>query len=552
MSTFRALSLAWIACLAWQSVVWLAPAGAQQESPRHDAPKSGDAPPDALQTDDSQPAEQARRAAMARRVDELLTQRWSTEGVQPAAVASDAEFLRRAYLDLTGAIPRVSEARQFLADSAPDKRARLIDRLLDSPAHPTHLANTWRGFMLPPNVDIAQQNNVVGVQRWLRNQFADNLRYDRMVGDLLVATGGGDTGPALFYTALEVQPEKLAATTSRIFLGLQIDCAQCHDHPFDRWTQRDFWGYAAFFAQLRQPDSPDAVTAVSLQDLNQGEVKLPDSDEVVPPKYPGGATVDPDARGTRRQQLTIWLASRDNPYLARAAVNRVWALLFGRGLVEPVDDLGPHNPPSHPELMQELSLYLVDIGFDLRELLRTLANTRAYQLSSRWEGDDLPAEELLARMPVKTLSAEQLYDSLARLLLLPPAAMATNPQQSSSRLLDPRRQAFIARMQTPSRKATEYETGVPQALTMMNGTEMIAATDSRESGLLTALDSPLFDDMQRVETLFLATLTRLPRDEESSKFVEYIASGGVTGDRRRALGDCLWALLNSAEFALNH
>lgn len=508
--------------------------------------------PAVAQQDEGQQERDARRRAMSERVDYWLAAGWSAAGVQSAPQADDAEFLRRASLDLAGTIPRVGEVRRFLADESPDKRARLIDRLLASPAHPTHMANTWRSFMLPPNVDVTQQNNVVGVQRWLRNQFADNMRYDRMVGDLLVATGGGDTGPALFYTALEVKPDKLAAATSRIFLGLQIDCAQCHDHPFDRWTQEDFWGYAAFFAQLRQPDAPNAGN-VTLEDLQQGEVTLPESDTIVAPTYPGGDPVSPNARGTRRQQLTIWLASRDNPYLARAAVNRVWALLFGRGLVEPVDDLGPHNPPSHPELMVELSEYLVDIGFDLRELLRTLANTRAYQLSSRWTEEDPPAEHLFARMPIKTLTAEQLYDSLSRLLLVPPATMAAGPQQqSSSRLLDPRRQEFIARVQTPSRTATEYEAGVPQALTLMNGVEMNAATSGPESGLLTALHSPLFDDEQRVETLFLATLSRLPRDEERSKFVEYVAGGGATGDRRRALGDCLWALLNSAEFALNH
>ncbi len=495
-------------------------------------------------------AETQRRGTMIRRVDQLLADRWSKAGVMPSPLADDAEFLRRAYLDVTGVIPRVSEVREFLNDTSDDRRERLIDRLLDSPAHSTHLATTWRNIMLPGGFDLEQAQAAAGMQRWFREQFVRNLRYDRLVSEFLVASGRAESGPALFYTTQELQPEKLAASTARIFLGIQLDCAQCHDHPYDRWSQEEFWGYAAFFARLKQSDAQPGMMQVSLEDLPQGEVMLPDSDTVIAPKYPGGRPARAEDGGTRRVQLAIWMASRDNPYLARAAVNRVWAHLFGRGLVEPVDDLGPQNPPSHPELLDELATYFVQTGFDLREMYRTLANTRAYQLSSQTGDGEIPPPDLFARMAVKTLTPEQLYDSLSLALVQQPAgAQAT---QLPGGLLDPRRQAFVAKMQTLSRSATEFQAGIPQALSLINGGEIGEASDPDRSRLLSALQAPIFNDQQRIESLFLATLSRPPSDAEREHFVDYVSRGGANDNKQKALGDVLWALLNSAEFSLNH
>lgn len=491
------------------------------------------------------------RAEMIARVDAILAARWAEAGVAPAPPTTDAEFLRRAYLDLTGVIPKVADVRAFLADTRPDKRARLVERLLATPGHATHMANTWRNIMLPGNVSIEQIQNVVGVQNWLREQFVDNKRYDRVVGDLVVATGGGTTGPALYYTAMELQPEKLAASTARIFLGLQIDCAQCHDHPFDHWKQADFWGYAAFFAQLQQPTMMAPGVPVRLVDLDRGEVKLPDTDEVVAPRYPGGDAVPPTDAGSRRQQLAIWMASRENPYLPRAAVNRVWAHLFGRGLIEPVDDLRRDNPASHPELFDELTEYFVRTEFDLREMLGMLASTRAYQLSSRVT-DQPPPPELFAAMAIKPLTAEQLYDSLERALL------RTNQENGpfgvlGAGLFNPRRQAFVGKMQSQSRSATEYSGGVLQALTLMNGNDAAEASTATQSGLLAALDTPFFSDEERLQILFLSTLSRMPGAEEQVELGQYVrGNGDSAGSSAEALSDVLWALLNSAEFALNH
>jgi hypothetical protein len=341
---------------------------------------------------------------------------------------------------------------------------------------------------------------------------------------------------------LGLKPEELGTTTARIFLGMRLDCAQCHKHPFDRWTQEDFWGYAAFFAQTEQRSQNSS--RVRLVDVKQGEAKLPDSDTIVPTKYLGGSLADANEGGTRRQQLAIWMVSRDNPYLARATVNLVWAQLFGRGLVEPLDDFGDHNPPSHPELLSELSQFFVHNDCNLRELYRTLVNTRAYQLSSRPKGKPEPAPELFAFMTVKTLTPEQLYDSLSRIAL-------NRPAESQDPLSNPQRQAFLIQMQTQTRTVTDFETGVPQALTLMNGPESSLATERPDGGLLAALEAPFFDDAARVDTAFLAALARPPRDEEKARFVGYLQAS-PTSDRSQAVSDVVWALLNSAEFTLNH
>lgn len=487
------------------------------------------------------------RATMVGRIDQLIADRLAETEWKPAERSSDSEFVRRVYLDLTGVTPRVAEVRAFLADDDEDKREKLIDRLLASPAHATHLANTWRRIMLPGGMNLEQTNNVVGVQNWLRGRFVENLRYDNLVSELLVATEGDESGPALYYTSLDLAPEKLAASTARIFLGLQIECAECHDHPFDKWKQTDFWGYAAFFAQLERDESMRGNRALRIADRDVGEVKLPNSETVVSPLYPGGQTPGADELGTRRMKLAIWMASRDNPYLARAAVNRVWGQLFGRGLVEPVDDLGPHNLPSHPVLLDELTQYFVDSGFNLRELYATLARTETYQRTSAWTTSPEPPPELFAHMALKTLSADQLYDSVNRILNRTPRADGP----FNSPLFDPQRQAFTARVEGGGRSPLEYEAGVLQALALLNGADIAEAADPERSPLLGGVEAPWLNDEQRIETLFLATVSRLPTEEQKKACLESLASASPS-ERGKKLGDILWALLNSAEFAFNH
>jgi hypothetical protein len=495
-------------------------------------------------------AERPPAMMVALRVDALLAERWKTEGIQPAVDADGSEFLRRASLDLTGVIPTISDVRDFLSDSRADKRSRWIDRFLARSNHPTHLARVWRSGLLPA---AQRRSGLAGLETWLREEFAANVPYDQVARDVLTATGTVNgraftESPAPYFTALEFKPEELATYSSRFFLAVQIDCAQCHDHPFDHWKQQDFWGYAAFFARAkRPPDAPIGFSVVT--DVPAGDLKLPGTDNIVSPRYLGGELATETTRLTRREQLATWVTAPGNAYFARATVNRVWAHLFGRGLFEPVDDFRTANSVSHPQLLDELARYFIDSGFNLRELFRALCNTRAYQLSSETPGDRQLPPDLFACMTIKTLTADQLFDCLAEATRRHDMTSVT-PRFVGDRRLDPARQAFLDQFQSTAPLA-DFKLGIPQALMLMNGQVMATSTDLARSDLLVTLDAPFLTAEGKVETLFLSTLSRLPREEERKQFVGYLQSS-PSAKRRQALGDMLWALLNSAEFVLNH
>ena len=468
---------------------------------------------------------------MATQIDQHLAKVWTENKVEPGPISSDAEFLRRAWLDLTGIIPPLNERALtaksgnfgvlgFLANPSPDKRFRLIDYLLDKPRHATHLTTLWRNAMLPRNNNVQLRFRDQGFKGWLRQQFAGNRRYNDLVKDLLLARGAPTVGPALYFTSLGLKPEDIAANSSRFFLGVQIQCAQCHDHPFDHWTRKDFWGYAAFFGRLPKPRNANTVLFQNVQDMATGEIKFPESKKVVKPQFLGGKVSLDRSGGNRRQRLVEWIVAKNNPFFARASVNRIWALLFGRGLVHPIDDMGKHNKASHPELLDDLAQYFVATDYDLRNLIKTIAYTRAYQLSSVNKGGEEQAA-LFARMSIKSLTAEQLYDCLIEAVRRRSGTRPnTNRQFFSARGgYDANRMAFVNKFRAPTQGATDYQSGIPQALTMMNGSLIRQITGDRRSDLLAILEAPFFTDKQRIDTLFLSTLTRKPTKTEKEKFL---------------------------------
>lgn len=483
---------------------------------------------------------------LTKEIDRYLTRNWNDQDIVPAPVASDAEFLRRASLDLTGVVPTVARAREFFADDAADKRSLVIDELLRSPRHATHLANQWRRILLPHASNLEVFEAVAGTQAWLRERFLQNLRYDRFVGEFLTVTGSASTGPVLFYQAHEFAPEKLAAATARSFFGIRLGCAQCHDHPFDAWRQEDFWSYAAFFARV-QPDGRIMNRTGSLIEAPTGEVSLPDETEPVNPRFLDG--VPANGESNRRLELSIWATSQDNPFIARAAVNRVWAMLFGRGLSEPVDDLGTYNPPDHPDLLNLLAQRFVESGYDLRELFRALAKTDAYQRSSRSdEHEALPPATSFSRMKVKPLTPDQLFDSLGVVLLL--RRWQNLEQPSSTEVLDPQRMQFVTAMTGLTSSPTAFRSGLQQTLQMMNGTEFGHALSDPSAGLLATLDAPFLSDVDRLEILFLATFCRHPTEAELNQLESQLPLSA--SERPSFYADLLWAMANSAEFRMNH
>lgn len=448
-----------------------------------------------------------RRPAWTARVDELIEAKLSEQGLQPAGLCDDATFLRRATLDLTGRNPSTAEVIAFLRDADPQKRTALIDRLLTSPACAVHLANIWSSWLLPEMQAIGPPGGGNGgLHTWLRNRFSDNLRYDRLVADLLIASGSASSGPGSFFLSLEGKPEKIAAKTARVFMGVQLDCAECHDHPFDHWKQRDFWGFAAYFARLSADGMQGGPGASEVMDRPEGEVKLPNTEEVIAPKPLVATGLSGLESGSRRQQLTLWLTARENPYLARAAVNRCWSILFGRGLIEPIDDMRSIEIASHPELLRELTHEFASGGFDLRGLLRGLANTRAYQRASDLRVIGQPedaAENSYAFMPVKPLTSTQLASCMLQV-----ARDVTGDQA--------RTQAAVLAQQLGKLRGDHSAAtlGIVQALVTLHGNQLAKVHEQDQSRLLQALAAPHLNTQKRVEWLFISTLCRQPTRDE--------------------------------------
>jgi hypothetical protein len=342
------------------------------------------------------PAAEAR--ALAGRIDHWIGARWAAR-VRPVPRADDAEFIRRVYLDLAGRIPSILEVRDFLDDDRPDKRHIWVDRLLAADSYARHFTNVWRGAWLPEPPNELADAFVPTFDDWLRERLKENAGYDALVREVVQ----GSSGAIAFSQANEQKAENLAGSTARLFLGVNLGCAQCHAHPFARWSRNQFWEYAAFFAGA----DPER------QGRGRPEIEIPNTGRTVRARFLDGKELPATAGADPRAALAAWMTAADNPFFARAAVNRVWSYFFGVGLVEPVDDLGGQNPPSHPELLDELARQFAAHRYDLKFLIRAIVASRAYQLTSTVAGGEPADERLFARMPLRGLSAEQLFDSIA-------------------------------------------------------------------------------------------------------------------------------------------
>jgi hypothetical protein len=497
-------------------------------------------------------------ARLAARIDLLIAARWAERSVKPASASSDAEFLRRVSLDLTGRIPRVADVRAFLSDRSADKRRRLVERLLATPNFVTHFSDIWRAVLLS-QVDPQQAQSVApDLEIWLRPRIRANQPFDQLVRDLLIGSRSPNASVPLevnpvtnpFYQGNEFKAENLAANTSRIFLGVRLECAQCHDHPFSRWKRTQFWEYAAFFAGVQPRRGPGGFAPGQEPLVNPRTINIPGTDKYVEARFLSGPAPRWKAGVESRVTLAAWITALDNPYFARATVNRLWAHFFGIGLIDPVDDEpNEANPISHPELLAELTREFIAHNYDLKFLIRAIAASRTYQLTSTLSDPTQEEPRSFARMAVRGLTAEQLFASLAEATGFRDSNTATGP--GGFRRLSVRAE-FLARFASQDRP-TEAHTSILQALSLMNG-RLIADTTSLEHSttLAAVADAPFLDTAGRIETLFLATLARPPRSEEVSRLTAYVNGGGPRNDPKAALADVFWALLNSSEFILNH
>jgi hypothetical protein len=527
---------------------------------------TGGATATAKAPDPTKPLNDVEKLAAA--IDRHIAQRWVETRTEPAPVADDAEYLRRVYLDLAGRIPSVEEARSFLADRRTDKRARLVEQLLGSSRYVAHFTTVWRMLLLPEagnNFQVRLQQP--SFEAWLKHMIVRNAAYDEMARELVtmplnkgteidIFLGAGSPTPMAFYAAKEFKPENLAASTARVFLGINVECAQCHNHPFAEWKREQFWGYAAFFAGIKSRRTQDLLLPdKEVQDKR--ELVIPGTERVAQARFLDGAEPIWKSKSSNRVTLAEWMTAPNNPYFARAAVNRVWAYFFGTGVIDPVDEMvGGDRHPSHPVLLDLLAHEFAAHRFDLKFLIRAITASRAYQLTSAaTHPNEAPARELFARMPLRGMTAEQIFDSVA-------AATGYRDSGGGDDLLSnifggqrSARSEFLTRFANQPERTTEAQTSILQSLSLMNGKVVAAATSLEKSETLTAIvEAPFVAPEDRIETLYLATLSRKPNAKELSRAVQFIREAGKRGkgSDKEALADVFWALLNSPEFIVNH
>ena len=486
-------------------------------------------------------------------VDSAVFAKLNAMRIAPSETCTDDEFVRRAYLDAIGVLPSPEERERFLADPRPDRRAVLVDELLERP----EFDDFWTlkfADILRANSRLIQSKGANVFHRWIRQSLATRKPLDQFVRELLTAEGSTFRNPAANYYRISREPEASVETTAQLFLGVRIQCAKCHNHPFERWTQDDYYGFAAFFARVRQKPG-NVLDEEVIFASNRGEVRQPRTGTVMAPKALGGPTFEDDKTSeARRERLAEWLTAPENPFFAKSLVNRVWYHLMGRGIVEPVDDFRDSNPPSNDELLDGLASDFISGGYDLRHLVRTILTSQTYALSARpndLNGDD---DRYFSRAYTKLLPAEVLLDAISTLTGasttfagLPEGVRAT--QIPDGKVDDP----FLKTFGRPARELAcecerETDSNLGQALQLIGGATVNDKLRSDE-GRLASLAAGDEGPEAIVRELYLVALSREPDPGELAAASEHIAGAD---DRRQAVEDLGWVLINTKEFLFRH
>jgi hypothetical protein len=478
----------------------------------------------------------------------------------------DPEFLRRVYIDLTGRVPTAEQAIAFLDSKDPDKRAKLIDTLLASPQFGEQFGRTWRDWICPPELPSdangGKQPNTEAqnLGKWLGTRFAAGDTWDKIAREILTVEGEIKSKPQVIFFGLVGEGGKVTAggsarSVGSLFMGVQLQCAECHDDPYRSWAQKEHWALAAFFSKVngdfnKVSESPASKAA----QITIPKSAFKNSGTNVPAAFLDGKTVQLEKDGALRPHLVDWLTAKDNPYFARAFANRLWFYFFARGIVHPVDDFRELNPPSHPGLMKVLAGEFAAAGFDIKHLIRCVCNSEAYQRTSRVvPGTSEPTVAALTasfgRMPLRVMTADVLFDSLK---------LAYGDPKLDLRGFDPRDGIgagesapvadayleFLRRFGTNKEDATDFTHGIPQLLTMINHPRLLAGSKALD-GYLKA--TPSSTPEQTVEWLYLATLSRRPTNVEQAEAQRYLQK---SGEPTKSYVGVLWMLVNRSEFLL--
>lgn len=487
-------------------------------------------------------------------VDDLVLAKLAALNLPPSPPCSDAEFIRRAFLDTLGLLPTPDETRAFLADRSPDKRNRLIETLLARPEFVDYWTYKWSDLLLV-NSNKLKPPAMRAYSKWIRRHVAAETPWDEMVRELVTARGSTLENGAANFFVLHQDPTVMAETVSMAFLGMSVGCAKCHNHPLEKWTNDQYYGFANLFSRVRAKDlSGDGNVAIL--SLDRGELVQPITGQVQPPRSLDGRPIALDATDDRRAHLGAWLTSPENPYFTRSIVNRVWANFMGVGLVEKVDDMRLTNPASNEDLLAALAKHLVEHRYNLKQLMRTILQSAAYQRDSRPLPENRADGQFYARYYPKRLSAEVLLDAMSRVTDVP-TEFPNYPKGTRALELPDVNviSYFLTSFGRPERMLTcdcerANEPSMVQVLHISNGDTLNKKLEAKGNRIerLLAAGTP---DLAILDEIYLAALSRYPTEAEKIKILLILAAARQD-EKRKVYEDVCWALLSGKEFLFNH
>ena len=484
-------------------------------------------------------------------IDRLVYARLKKLNIIPSALADDAEFMRRSYISIIGTLPAAEEVRQFLGDSRPDKRERIVDELLQRPEYVDYWALKWAD-LLRVNRAALGHKTAYAYYDWIRQSLAENKSHDNFLRDILTFKGSTVHAPQVSFYRVVGGPDELASTMSQVFLGVRIQCAQCHHHPFDRWSQTDYYGMVAYFQQVNRKGTPRGEFMLA---EGNPETKHPRSGARIYAHPLGTKMPEKSPTGDWREELAEWMTSPDNQWFARNVTNRLWAHFMGRGLVVPVDDFRATNPPSNPELLDALAERFIEDDYDVKELIRTITASATFQRSSQPNATNEEDEQNYSRALLKRVDAEVLLDAVNQVTGIRDKFLGVPFDYRAIQLWDSEiNHYFLKTFGRPTRRTVcecerSFEPTVGQVLHLLNSSE-IQNKLSHEAGQIAHFVNTNPRDEDLIELLYLTFLARMPNSEEQQTTLSYFKN--TNKGRRAAAEDLGWSLMNSLEFVFNH
>ena len=493
-----------------------------------------------------------------RHIDAVLKQ----EGLKPSRQTDDAEFLRRIHLDMTGVIPSTEQVLDFVNDGSKNKRSKKIDELLNSKGAVDYWTHMWVNWLIGRR-DVGDDRRI-GLTGWVKDALQTNMSYDQFVSELVAADGELQDNPAGNYVLrYENSPVFLTSHSSRLFLGLSMQCAECHDHKTEAWLQEDFYGVAAFFTGIRSEEKGyltdmegkrtemENYLITNSPEMQRASYMFDGNSESVPPRFLDG--IEYKGENTKkRHALAEWMTTNENPYFSKAIVNRIWKHFMGRAFVEPLDGFGEEYPPTNPKLLEWLAEDFVIHGYDLKHLMRIILHSKAYQRSSETNKSNEDDEIYYSHAYMKPLSAEQFFYSMLQATGFERLQKRKDPGQVENMKQEHLRKFLFLLDNGEMEEIEAFNGTVPQALMMINGDLVNDSTDHKDRGSFVnyVLDN-WRDTIDRVQFIYLTVLSRKPTSKEQTYFQRYLERSLYT-DKDLAYEDLYWVLLNSAEFSLNH